>query len=112
MMRTAISPRLAISTRRNTQRSSSQAGFRFSRNARRPSWPSRDARRAAIASVVTGAASSSGRPAIRAISALAAATASGPAREDRLHAAADGRVELRRGDDRVHEADLARARAR
>ena len=54
-------------------------GARFSRKARNPSWPSGDTRLAAIVLAVIGAASSIDSPATSRMSALVAATASGPA---------------------------------
>src|SRR6185436_19945800 len=53
--------------------------FRFSRNARSPSWPSVDTRRSAIAAAVTAVTSAGARPTTFLISAFAAATASGDA---------------------------------
>jgi len=56
-----------------------QRGFRLSRKARKPSCPSGDTRRVAIARAVMDVTSSTARPETAGISAFAAATASGAA---------------------------------
>ena len=81
-------------------------GFRFSRNALNPSWPSAETRRFAMTLAVVAAASAGDRPQISRMSALAAITASGPAvRISRTYSDTCA-SSTAAGHDRVNQADL------
>ena len=112
MMRTAISPRLAMSSAPDTS-SRVQPGLRFSRNARRPSWPSsRDAlaRRSRRSSGPTHVLGARRRATVARSAPWPPRSRSRPGRQHLARCAARPRRRARRRHDRVHQADLLRAR--
>ena len=99
----------AIGDEHAPERHRAQSGFRFWRNARMPSWPSGDTRWAAMRLVVRPMTSFGLSPATSRISALAAATAFGPGRQELRDPTFDRGVELRFRHDLVDQPELARA---
>ena len=94
--------------RRSPPRYCAQSGLRFSRKALRPSWPSAEARRSAIVSIVSSRTPSTGRADTLRIRFFAAAMRAWRRLQQLPHALVHGRVQLVERHHAVDEAELLR----